>query len=387
MPPSRTVQRAVLVGVLLGAVLLSMGVTTRFPSVTLQLPTNTFSYFTASVAAPNDTGPSYLRAPMCSTPIATFHFKRQTKCVADFMFVNIWAQFRPPSMSSWTVVDVGANKGYTIIGILNGIGVTTYNGSQNYASLDTFVRREGLVVDPHLMCGVCKDCHEVFDPYGSRHTLEAVSKVRVFAFDPIRAHAKYLSEAFKSDDRIQFSVRHMALGHAPGTAVFGFEGNSFGREEMGVAEANKTKRYRFDASRLYNVSVSTLDAELRNESIDFIDVLVTDTEGNDYKVAEGAQEWINAGRVGLYMFELGVDPERHLGQHIRRLERAGYRCFAPIEGSGATQISHECWNPKWENIGGWMNVVCANERLPHLLEAMYTINTFIRPPVRRKSHK
>lgn len=320
--------------------------------------------------------PSHLTEPMCSGPTKGFP---HTNCVADFTFVNIWAQFRPSSLKSWTFVDVGANKGYTIVALLQAIGNKKYTAMGNHDNLVRFAKKENM--SANVLCGACHDCKEVFHPYGTRYIVKGVvPKAKIYAFDPIRSHAKYLNETFASDDNVTFTVRQVALSNQTGVTKFGAEGNSFGNEDLGVSSSNNAaSKNKAIAPQLYEVPVSMLTKELQDEKLDFIDVLLTDTEGNDFKVADGAAEWIFAGKVGLYIFEIHRDSERNLGTHIRRLEESGYRCFAPIGGGGATQISHECWNPEWENVAGWINVICANERLPHLMEAMYVISTFLRP--------
>lgn len=271
-------------------------------------------------------------------------------------------------------MDVGANKGYSIISMLKAIGFNEYSATSNLASIRSYCKSRNLTLV--LECGVCKDCMEPHVSYGAPTPFAANQTIRVYGFDPIPSHAAYLKDTFRSRNNVKFDFRQLALGHEHGKTTFPDSPSLFGVESAGLRTTGAEHK-----STQINVTVSTLNDELRDEGIDFIDVLMTDTEGNDFNVAEGARSWIAAGKVGLYMFEIhrdrNKDPKNTLGAHIRRLETAKYRCFAP-HSHFTSQISHECWDTSLEHIFGWMNVLCVNERLPHLMETMSSITTFAR---------
>jgi len=116
-----------------------------------------------------------------------------------------------------------------------------------------------------------------------------------------------------------------------------------------------------------DVTAVTLD-EAIPAHIDEIDVLLTDTEGSDFDVLEGAmQRWVKPGRVGLYLFELMNGTNRRpLQSIVADFYDAGFTCYYILRPPAKAQllrVSGDCWRPEYnERLRGWKNMVCANQR-------------------------
>ena len=128
--------------------------------------------------------------------------------------------------------------------------------------------------------------------------------------------------------------------------------------------------YKYLSEKMHLYANQILDAD----GIDYIDILMTDAEGYDYRVADGASYFLDGGRVGLYIFELW-GRNIPLRQHLERLARAGFRCYFPqsLEQHiyrAFVPISGVCWREEY-NYVGWSNVVCANtKRAPELVRML-----------------
>eukprot|EP00760_Papus_ankaliazontas_P023882 PhM_4_TR2100/c2_g1_i11/m.6508 len=83
-------------------------------------------------------------------------------CPTEDDYLRMWAELRrrrrsnASSAESWTIVDVGANKGYTITSLLEALGV----GGVSKKDLSVAVLSKGLPARllPVVLCGACCDC-------------------------------------------------------------------------------------------------------------------------------------------------------------------------------------------------------------------------------------
>jgi FkbM family methyltransferase len=61
-----------------------------------------------------------------------------------------------------------------------------------------------------------------------------------------------------------------------------------------------------EVQREVTVSVDTIDHFCQQHSIDFIDILKTDTQGFDLEVLKGAEQMLSGGRIGLVYTEISI---------------------------------------------------------------------------------
>jgi FkbM family methyltransferase len=114
------------------------------------------------------------------------------------------------------------------------------------------------------------------------------------AFEPSRSAFDVLEGRFRGEPRI--TLFNLALGSEPGSYAF-FEEPNAGRGSTLVADFMRTQ----GATR--NVTVTTLDAALREAGWTRADLLKVDAEGYDLQVLRGAREALTARCVGAVQFE------------------------------------------------------------------------------------
>ena len=307
---------------------------------------------------------------------------RPGKCAEDQMWLLPWMAKRQGA--EWTMVDVGANKGYVIAEWLEtlveqtpfsphnlGIGIFT-----NYSSQVKYNVFMGL-------CGGCCECVGKPTQVPSSHR---ASKVKVFGFEPSVANHKWLDTFFFDKNVVE--ITHAAVSSTPSKAYF--PNNEFGVETGKVLSA--------PAPGYVPVNVVTLDTHLKG--VDFIHVLSTDAEGFDQEVAKGAEGFLKNGRVGVYQFEMYKDMDYK--PVFDQLEDWGYVCWFATSsrkiritskkqkevmkkwvrmmmrkfGITKNEALHPlvpklvritgCWEQAYRDYHGWVNGLCHNKKVPEL---------------------
>ena len=279
---------------------------------------------------------------------------RPGKCADDNAWLVPWMTKRPNS--NWTLIDVGANKGYVIAGWLetllgrdrtrftpHNLGVSIYSNNNITSNIVS-------------MCGGCQECVEPPAHVAADHR---ASSVKVYAFEPSIANFKWLSFFF--DDPSVVNLTNAAVSFSPGTAYF--PNDVLGKETGKVVSTPQ--------DGFVPVKIVSLDAYLGRQ-LPFIDVLSTDAEGFDQDVAKGARGFIAAGRVGVYQFEMYRQEDYK--SIFEQLFEWGYVCYYFTEMRGTTakasvpwliRIS-QCWHDEYQRYIGWVNGLCYNRRVPHL---------------------
>lgn len=287
-------------------------------------------------------------APLGDRPVAA--------CNDEAALLIGWMQrMKQPRSREWTVVDVGANKGYAVSQLLGVFANASVREKTSNAAIFHSTKK----------CGACCQCNDA--PAEPRFE---GAPVKIFAFEASPAAAMHLKQFFLPAGP-QVTIIGKAVSNFVGTTLLRVGKDPFD-ETTSLHRGGHVRQH-----------VTTLDDELPSE-ISQIDLLLTDTEGFDMNVADGATRFIDAGKVGLYIFELHFGPlKRKLRSHVKRLARAGMACYFPVgnpafrELAGRTihspkyvRISHECWSDTYEHrMGGWgPNAVCYNRRVPQLEE-------------------
>jgi FkbM family methyltransferase len=141
------------------------------------------------------------------------------------------------------------------------------------------------------------------------------------AFEPSRSAFEALEGRFHSEPRI--TLFNVALGSAPGSLTF-FEEPNAGRGSTLLADFMRTK------GTTRTVTVTTLDAAMREVDWTRADLLKVDAEGYDLQVLRGAREALAARAFGVVQFEYNRAWQL-AGDTLRGaytlLESNGYRVF------------------------------------------------------------
>ena len=314
-----------------------------------------------------------------------------------------------------TIVDVGINKGYSVAGMIEGLALAVpppsddsraWNFDPSFAAASTPKRREAAAAQrtnenspgffskqalarqlrqwfPHrvgkknALDGNCGESTSpsLYHPSGRlfHHPLYAnktklfVPRVEVYGADGMKAHADICHRFFNGQNEayvnhsianglnytnFTFSCLFSAVSHTAGIVRFpqGEIGTELGK--IGVGDVD--------------VPMTTLSLMMPLH-VDTIDFLLTDTEGNDFNVFEGAIErYFSRGRIGVYVFETSTGAnKRSLKSVLLELEFYGYECFFPLKGAGPylrriTPVA-DWYHPSFDRTQrGWRNVVCAH---------------------------
>lgn len=277
---------------------------------------------------------------------------RPGKCADDNAWLVPWMAAKP--QDDWTLVDVGANKGYVIAGWLETLlgrsrtPFTPHNlGVSIYTNNDI---KEGFT----NMCGGCTECA---DPPADVPEEHRARSVKVYGFEPSIANYRWLSFFYNDSNIVE--IVNAAVSHTPGTAYF----------PDGVLGKETGKVSAVAAPGFVPVKIVSLDMFLADKNVSFIDILSTDAEGFDQDVAKGAESWIKNGRVGVYQFEMyRAEDYKTI---FERLYEWGYVCFYFTEvrkGFSAPWLIRisGCWQPYFQNLIGWVNGLCYNSKVPAL---------------------
>lgn len=325
---------------------------------------------------------------------------RPARCPSDEWWLEPWVKLRPKA--KWTMVAVGANKGYGLTSWMEhlaGTSRTPYNGRRLGIQLFNSTKQFGTMSH----CGGCCECVEAPIVVDTQH---AADHVKVIAFEPGPATVRHLRTFF--DDTGIFDIRWKAVSAASGRAFF--PDVPLGKETGHLVSDNSSEGKAHLAAgnskfNLTGVDVVALDEELETLYRHFpddrrakhsadkenhvaaaaggeayvsgVDVLQTDVEGFDQDVARGAKKLLSSGKVGVYIFEMNR-VENYTAIFGWLNEAAGFECYFGTERrfiSGRWQhlppfvrITGRCWKPEYEGYSGWINAVCVHrERAKELL--------------------
>jgi len=141
------------------------------------------------------------------------------------------------------------------------------------------------------------------------------------AFEPSCSAYEALESRFRGEPRI--TLFNVALGSQPGSRSF-FEEPDAGRGSTLVPDFMRTP------GTTRTVTVTTLNASLREAGWNRVDLLKIDAEGYDLQVLRGASDAIAARAVGVVQFEYNRAWQL-AGDTLRAayalLESSGYRLF------------------------------------------------------------
>lgn len=164
----------------------------------------------------------------------------------------------------------------------------------------------------------------------------APSSVRGVLIEPGGAASTALAERFAGDERVEIVIA--AAGEDQGEISF--------YEEPGAGEMSSviTGVSRPDAE-LRRVPVTTLDAQVAERGLDFVDVIKIDAEGYDLHVLRGARGLLAEQRCGVVQFEYNSSwrlARSTLAAAYAVLESAGYQVFL-LRGDGLFQFDFDAY--------------------------------------------
>lgn len=128
---------------------------------------------------------------------------------------------------------------------------------------------------------------------------------KLFLFEPHPESFRKLSKGIKADDRTH--LFHIGFSNQEGESLlFDYAGEKGGGSEHAslFSEVIKDLHGSGDAHGV-KVTLESLDHFTEVHGVDRISLLKIDTEGNEYRILQGASRLLREGRIDLIQFEFG----------------------------------------------------------------------------------
>ncbi len=129
-----------------------------------------------------------------------------------------------------------------------------------------------------------------------RRVQHQLNSPRILAFEPVSSTYQVLVDRTSQYENV--STFQMALGAKQREATIYLNE---------IAEMNSLSPEWGSPIGTEVVEVSTVDAVMKEQGIQFIHLLKIDTEGHDLEVLKGAQEALSSGRIAIVQVEVGFD--------------------------------------------------------------------------------
>ena len=283
-------------------------------------------------------------------------------------------------------VNVGANKGYNLAVWLNNfkprLSITPMKWHEALMNVNT--RR---IVD----CGVCKDCEATFtiSPEANPTLYSSQSHLTMFAVDLNCENIQliqqipsilttldgtytsiYTSCAGVSDVASRITMTKCPIGHERCHLSHDTTNSIHITGKVSLPIVTLTELIRIFHEKLQHKQGSHHHHHLHDHSLTptttdteykpFIDILMIDTEGNDYLVLKGAHELFQYHQIRVVIFEyhqLLPWKDQLLEECIKEMEYFGFDCYFQGQGRLWKISGEDCWQSNYE-FHDWSNVMC-----------------------------
>lgn len=330
-----------------------------------------------------------------------------SQCPKDIEWMQRWAEEvivrGAAPRRNVTLVNVGANKGFTIalwVRLLSNVATTVFRDLATMAVLNG-VRQ---------FCGNCCDClEELLSPElfsnvtahiraaaGGPGASAAIPQVNIVGFEGLPKNSRVLQQYFARVKlgNVAVKIEPMAVSNSTGTVQFIQQ--SVGSENGRIARNTRSD----SAIKKVTVGTTSLDAyflganrttHVLDDAAAKIDVLLTDTEGFDAVVFSGAKQLLRERRVSLYMFEMVASHDANTAM-LEELDRDfGFTCYFPSQRMAKARTDLALFVPYLvragsaaapKRISGWINALCVRREEQELLkriDALTLLNTDVLP--------
>jgi FkbM family methyltransferase len=264
-----------------------------------------------------------------------------------------------------TYINVGANKGYSLVEFLNLWTDQQIQGRVWRRSIFRQVQQMTRKKNHYLpfACGNCDDCKRPVPPAHNRRG-GFVHAIEMAAANHALLSAVVASQGLSNIVR----VHHLAASNASKRVLTARA--KVGDERTGLHDASdKYCKHHTCDQKLRAVSLDDFFSEQRLVAAYQVSI---DTEGHDALVLEGMRGILAARRVAIVEFEVSDKgywtPYRRMPLYAERrwvngtvgwLADAGYSCFWQT-AEGLIPASGGCWRRQFE-LRKWSNMVCAHE--------------------------
>jgi hypothetical protein len=305
--------------------------------------------------------------------------------------------------SNKLMMNIGMNKGYNL--------AVWANVFQPHLQITPRLWYEHLLTVkpvPEQTCGICDDCNQTFasSPISSSNypLLKSNAKLTLIGADLNCANVEGVEKVFldisskRNTSSVSLFTACAGLSNASSSVII--TQCPFGYEQCGInvtyeGETLSTKQVEVPITTVDELMKSFLTKILREsqprktasdlyskENNNFrtrsikryfqisqtkpypyhplIDILLIDTEGNDYLVIKGAQKLIQARSIRVIVFEYHFKlpwGEMKLENAVKEMDEFGYECYFQGFGRLWKLTGRNCWHATYE-FHKWSNVMC-----------------------------
>ena len=333
---------------------------------------------TSSLHVSSSRIPAFQCLPDQTEKQATLFKKRLRKdsiwsaCPANELWESVHLQMRKAGQTSFVLVDVGANKGYT-----SGDWLRIWKPALGISpkTIYDFYSQE---FSPKL-CGMCKECKMSYSFSNEDWALESVD-LTIHMVEPSPSTHEML---VKMKDRLDFKgfQIHRFAAYNESTELE-FVAAHAGWEVGAIAQGNTATDY-LKSGSVVKVKAMKLDDWFQSSQIHHVDILKIDAEGFDPLVLQGTQEFLRGQRASILAFEYHSinfwnkdNPfSSSLKEWVDRLDSFDYDCY--IEGRDNILVRLTgCWDDRFE-FRKWSNVACVLRSQTSINNAMMSLTTFL----------
>ncbi|KAL1496593.1 hypothetical protein AB1Y20_014198 [Prymnesium parvum] len=249
---------------------------------------------------------------------------------------------------SFAVINVGANKGYTLLAIALAFGLTSFTPMQQFDHISRYViaNRPGVawnVSDVSRLCGVCRACVEPFEvraPF--------LKHVQLYGIEVQPQNVAWLRHIVPVWN-VSIAVVLHAAGHSvPDLTIRFGESESVGIEVL-------------TSGRGQSVSTVSVDSLATRANLHRIHILSIDAEGYDFEVLRGSKRMLSEQAIDVIEFE--VKKWSVIAPQVRIIESFGYLCAWQGEDGCFSNVSCSTHYP----LIRWSNIVCTRLIYAHIL--------------------
>ena len=270
---------------------------------------------------------------------------------------SMWSAFHEADPSrDKVVVNVGGNKGYSLVHLLE-----MFHPELELTSRKHYERIKRMYPEAPTLCGNCGDCRDAFvaSTRLEDRNIQTTGHLTMHVVEPLPSNVKIL-------EMLQRESGHSKHIHVHHGAISGSADTLFADMDKcgtpGTEDCNLTATA--SGSNVLAVPVWTLQSFLANTGLQRVDMLLVDTEGHDGAAIMYSEPIFKSQRVRLLEFEYhkvglwGPGSDKYqLHPVVDMLDEYDYSCFFADKAGSLVELSGTCWNDRYEFFQ-WSNVVC-----------------------------
>lgn len=232
---------------------------------------------------------------------------------------------------------------------LKGLGINNYE-NEYYSGEDYFMKKLKFINSNITVFDVGANIGNY-----AEHIIKLFPKINLYSFEPHPEIFSTLNE--KSNNK--YKVYNFGFGdEEKEILLYDYKAEPKGSEHASIYKDVFTSIYNTDTVS-YNIKLKTIDSFIKDEKINRITLLKSDTEGNDYAVLKGAQNALKNNLIDIIHFEFNS---------MNTVSRVFFKDFYDLLinfdiyrllPKGVIKLNN--YEPVYDEIFGYQNIVAINK--------------------------